>query len=196
LGLLVLVVSLTPLTPELVKHMSADWYQGNADVLVVLGGSMLVDGTGPEAALGYDSYLRCTYAAWNMQRYRYTYVVLSGPDGLAEAMARFLQLRGAKPGQLLTENAARSTEENALFVKKILDHQPGLAQHPRIAILTSDYHSLRAKLVFQHLGIPVRVIPVPDAGKRGQFIRLRWGAFEDEMEELGKFGFYKLSCKI
>jgi uncharacterized SAM-binding protein YcdF (DUF218 family) len=196
LGLLVLVVSFTPLVPALAKRLSVDWYQGDADVLVVLGGSMLVDGTGPQATLGYDSYLRCTYAAWNMQQYRYTYVVLSGPDGLAETMAKFLANRGVKPEQFLIENAAHSTAENAAFVKKILDHQAGLPPHPKIAILTSDYHSLRAQLVFQHIGMPVRVIPVPDAGKRGQSIKLRWNAFVDEAEEMAKFAFYKVTGKL
>lgn len=196
LGILLLAVSFTPLTPMVASRLSVDWYQGDADVLVVLGGSMLVDGTGPQASLGYDSYLRCTYAVWNMQQHRYKYVVLSGPDGLAETMAAFLAAHGAKPDQLLIENAARTTSQNAEFVKNILDRQAGLPSHPKIAILTSDYHSHRAQLVFLHFGLPVRVIPVPDAGKRGQFIRLRWGALIDEMEELIKFGFYQLSGQL
>jgi uncharacterized SAM-binding protein YcdF (DUF218 family) len=196
LGLLMLVVSLTPLVPLAASRLAVDWYQGDADVLVVLGGSMLVDGTGPRASLGYDSYLRCTYAVWNLQQYRYTYVILSGPDGLAEAMANFLAWRGAKPERLLIENAARTTSENAQFVKNILDRQGGLPPHPKIAILTSDYHTLRAQLVFRHVGMPVRVIPVPDAGKAGQSIRLRWNAFLEEMEEIVKFAFYKLSGKM
>jgi uncharacterized SAM-binding protein YcdF (DUF218 family) len=196
LGLLVLAVSFTPLVPMVASRLSVDWYQGDADVLVVLGGSMLVDGTGPQASLGYDSYLRCTYAAWNLQQHRYAYVVLSGPDGLAEAMAGFLAARETKSDRLLMENAARTTSQNAAFVKKILDHQIGLPPHPKIALLTSDYHSRRAQLGFQHLGMPVRVIPVPDAGKRGQFIRLRWSAFLDEMEELVKCGFYQLSGQL
>jgi uncharacterized SAM-binding protein YcdF (DUF218 family) len=196
LGLLVLAVSVTPLVSWAVPHLAVDWYDGDADVLVVLGGSMLRDGTGPQATLSYDSYLRCTYASWMLQSHRYTYVVLSGPDGVAETMADYLGARGAEPEQLLIENSARTTSQNAEFVKKILDHQPGLPPHPKIAILTSDYHSLRARLVFQHYGMPVRVIPVPDLSKRAGFPTQRWDAFLDLTEEVVKIGFYKLTGKI
>lgn len=196
LGLLVLVVSLTPLVVWISHKMAVDWYEGDADVMVVLGGSMLVDGSGPQATLGYDSYLRCAYATWSIQRHRYRYVVLSGPEGLAQAMAGYLAAHGAKPEQLLIENAARTTYQNAEFVKTILAHQAGLPANPSIAILTSDYHARRARRVFEHMGLAVRVIPVPDAAKRGQFISQRWGAFLDEAGELLKYGYYKLRGRI
>ncbi len=176
--------------------MAVDWYQGDADVLVVLGGGMLVDGTGPQATLGYDSYLRCNYAAWNMQRFKYKYVVVSGPDGLAEAMAKYLVAGGAKREQILIENAARSTAANAAFVKTILDHQAGLPQHPVIAVLTSDDHSRRARLVFEHAGLPVRVIPVPDVAKRAQSVARRWDAFLDLSQEVLKLEYYKFAGKV
>ncbi len=195
-GLLLLAVSLTPVVSIIARRMPVDWYQGDADVLVVLGGSMLVDGRGPQATLGYDSYLRCTYASWNMLQHHYSYVIVSGSDGLAEAMARYLADRLAKPQQLLIENSARTTLENAEFVKKILDHQPGLPHHPSIVILTSDYHSRRARLVFEHSGLPVHVIPVPDVLKRSQSVTLRWNAFLDLDQELLKFAYYKLTGKI
>lgn len=195
-GLLLLVVSFTPLDTWAVQHFTVDWYDGDADVLVVLGGSMLVDGTGPQATLGSDSYLRCTYAWWTTQRHRYSYVVVSGPDGLAEAMAKLLLRDGLGPARLLIENAARTTQQNAQFVKNILDHQTGLPSRPKIAILTSDYHCRRAQLVFQHLGMPVRVIPVPDVAKRGGFVTERWNAFLDLAAEFVKDGFYKLTGKI
>ena len=195
-GLLFLVVSFTPLDSWLVQHFTADWYDGDADVLVVLGASMLVDGTGPQATLGFDSYLRDTYASWAIQRHHYSYVVVSGPDGLAEALAKLLLNNGLKREQLLIENAARTTEQNAQFVKNILDHQPGLPPRPTIAILTSDYHCRRARLVFEHAGMPVRVIPVPDVGKRAGFVTARWNAFLDVAIEVVKLGFYRLNRKI
>jgi uncharacterized SAM-binding protein YcdF (DUF218 family) len=191
-----LVVTFTPCVGWMARDINVDWFEGDADVLVVLGGSMLVDGTGPQATLGYDSYLRSVYASWTMQRYRYTYVVLSGPDGLADAMAKFLVARGAKPEQLLIENSARTTSQNAEFVQKILDHQPGLPAHPKIAILTSDYHSRRAQLTFQHFGMPVRVIPVPDVAKRIGDPLQRWDAFLMLSDEFMKYEFYKVNGKI
>ncbi len=64
--------------------LATDWYEGDGDVLVVLGGSMLISGTGPNATLGYDSYLRCVYAGWYLKTYNFRFVVVSGGDGLAE----------------------------------------------------------------------------------------------------------------
>ncbi len=195
LGMLMLAVTFTPLVTWLARDLAVDWFDGDADVLVVLGGAMLVDGTGPQATMGYDSYLRCTYASWILQRYHYSYVVLSGPDGLAQAMAQYLAAHGAKE-PLLIENSARTTWQNAEFVKKILDHQPGLPPHPAIVILTSDYHTRRARLVFQHWGMPVRVIPVPDVNKRLAFPLQRWTAFLTVADEYTKLAGYQLQGKL
>jgi uncharacterized SAM-binding protein YcdF (DUF218 family) len=196
LGVLLMLVSFTPLVSWLVAGMAVDWFEGDADVLVVLGGSMLVDGTGPQATLGYDSYLRCSYASWMLRRYRYSYVVLSGPDGLAENMARYLASQTEGRPHLLIENSARTTFENAEFVKNILDRLGNLPAHPTIAILTSDYHTRRARLVFERQGMLVRVIPVPDVAKRLHFPAQRWGAFLALADEFMKDGLYKLQGKI
>jgi uncharacterized SAM-binding protein YcdF (DUF218 family) len=196
LGLLLLVISFTPLVSWVARNVAVDWYDGEADVLVVLGGSMLVDGTGAQATLGFDSYLRCAYASWNLQHHSYRYIVVSGPNGLATAMAQYLMFRGTKRSQILLETAAQTTAQNAEFVKNILDRQHDLPPHPVIAILTSDYHTRRARKVFEHAGIPVRVIPVPDLAKRDTSITGRWNAFLDLSQEFAKDGFYKLSGKI
>jgi uncharacterized SAM-binding protein YcdF (DUF218 family) len=196
LGILVLAVSFTPMVQWMARDQALEWFDGDADVLVVLGGSMLVDGAGPRAAMGYDSYLRCTYASWMIQRHRYAYVIVSGPDGLADAMASFLINRNAKTIPVLRENAAKSTSENAEFVRKILDHQPGLPSRPLIAILTSDYHCRRAQQVFQHWGMPVHVIPVPDAAKSADFPLQRWTTCLTLCDERVKYAFYKLNGRI
>jgi len=196
LGILLLAVTFTPLVTWMARDLAVDWYAGNGDVLVILGGSMLVDGTGPQSTLGYDSYLRCTYASWYLERYRFSYVVVSGPDGLAEGMAKFLIARGVKLDELLIENSARTTFQNAEFVKKILDNQRGLPAHPTIAILTSDYHTRRARLVFEHLGMAVRVIPVPDVNKELGSPEQRWIAFLTITREFGKYAIYKVEGKI
>lgn len=195
-GLLVLLVSFTPLVSWLARDIADDWYEGDADVLVVLGGSMLVDGRGPQGTMGWDSYLRCVYASWALKQHRYRYVVTSGPDGLGEAMARYLALQGTDAKTLLIEGAARTTTENAEFVKKILDRQAGVPAHPLIAVLTSDYHTRRARLVFAHAGMPVRMIPVPDLAKRDSSVGSRWTAFLDLVSEFAKTAGYKVRGRI
>jgi uncharacterized SAM-binding protein YcdF (DUF218 family) len=197
LGALLLLVTFIPAaTAWMARQLEVDWYSGDGDVLVVLGGAMLVDGTGPQSVLGYDSYLRCAYASGYLQQYRYKYVVVSGPDGLAESMARFLEMRGVLADQMLIENSARTTEQNAEFVKTILDHQSGLPAHPLIAVLTSDYHTRRARRVFERYGMVVHAIPVPHVNKALGSVEMRWDAFLTVTTELAKLAGYKVEGKI
>lgn len=197
LGVLLLLVTFIPAVTEwMARQLEVDWYSGDGDVLVVLGGAMLVDGTGPQSVLGYDSYLRCAYASGYLRQYRYKYVVVSGPDGLAEGMARFLEMRGVRVDQMLIENSARTTEQNAEYVKKILDHQAGLQAHPLIAILTSDYHTRRARLVFERQGIAVKAVPVPHVNKELGSVEMRWDAFLTVTTEVAKLAGYKVEGKI
>lgn len=196
LGVLLLLVSFTPLVSWLSRDMAVDWYDGDADVLVVLGATMLVNGPSPRAALGYESYLRCAYASWFVRQRQYRYVILSGAYGMGDTMAEYLAARGVPREKLLVENAAKSTFENAAFVKTIIEHQRDLPAHPTIAVLTSDYHTHRARAVFEHQGMRVRMIPVPDVAKRASFARQRWDVFLTLAEEYTKDVFYKLNGKI
>jgi uncharacterized SAM-binding protein YcdF (DUF218 family) len=193
---LVLIVSFTPLVPFSAGLLATDWYEGDADVLIILGGYMLVPGTGPNATLGYETYLRCVYAWWNIRRFHYRYIVVSGFDGMAEAMAAFLRDKGVDPGTILLENKAESTYQNAEFVKNLLQKQANLPPHPTLALLTSDYHARRARLVFQHAGLPVRVIPVPDLLKQSNSPAARWAGFLTLTEELLKYPLYAVEGKL
>src|ERR1700761_5302722 len=84
------VVTFTPTVKWMVQATEPDWYGGNGEVLVVLGGSMLVPGTGPGATLGHDTYLRCVYAAWISQKQTFHRIVVTGDFGSGEQMAKFL----------------------------------------------------------------------------------------------------------
>src|SRR6185437_1698006 len=168
------------------SKLATDWYDGNGDVLVVLGGSMLVPGTGPQATLGYDSYLRTAYASWVLHSRRFTWVVVSGAGGLAQAMDKFLVQNGIPPGSVLEETQATSTFENASYVKNLLAQHHLLAPACRIVILTSDFHSWRASRVFEKQGMHVRVIPVPDVIKRSSSRIYRWQGFFTLLNEFGK----------
>ena len=193
---LMLVVAFTPLVPFAASELAADWYAGDADVLIVLGGSMLVAGTGPDATLGYESYLRCVYAWWNIQRFQYSYVVVTGDNGLAETMAAFLREKGLNPNCILLENRAKSTFENALYVKKLLADRVPLPPQPRLALLTSDFHSRRAKLVFEHVGLHVMAIPVPDISKQPDSPTARVAGFFTLTGELAKYVYYAAKGRL
>lgn len=72
----------------------------------------------------------------------------------AQAMAGYLTGRGFPAGRLLLEDRSRSTEENLLFSKAIMDRlRPGA----RWVIVTSSFHALRAAIIARHLGIDGQV---------------------------------------
>lgn len=193
LGALLLSVTFTPIVPLAVEAMEPEWYDGNGDVLVVLGGSMLVSGTGPQATLGYDTYLRCTYAAWILKTRQFRRTVVTGGDGQAEAMAKFLIQNGVNPQSILAERSAQSTYENALFTRRILESQFGAKPLPKIVILTSDYHAWRARLTFKHCGLPVETIPIPDVIKRSSLRSFRLTGAITILSEWTKDIFYIIS---
>ena len=195
-GFLFLVISFTPLVRAVTVAMEQDWYDGNGDVLVVLGGSMLVTGTGANATLGHDTYLRCVYAAWILRKQKFRYVVVTGGEGAAEAMAQYLKENGVERRTIVLENRADSTYENALYTKRLLEQRYGPQNVPAVVVLTSDYHSWRARRVFEHLGFQARTIPVPDVIKQCSFVSRRWPAFLTLVDEFAKDGFYLLHGRI
>lgn len=187
-AVLLAVITFTPLVGSVAGDMATDWYEGDGNVLVVLGGSMLVSGTGPRAAPGCDTYLRTVYAAWVLHSHTYSWVVVSGGHGLAQAMKESLVRAGVAAQSILEERESESTFENAMYVKDLLQRRDLMAG--RIVVLTSDYHSWRARRVFDKFGMHVRVIPVPDVGKRAASWTYRWQGFFTLLNEFGKDAAY------
>ncbi len=194
--LFLFIVSFTPLVPAVAGRLATDWYEGDGDVLVVLGGSMLWSGTGPHASLGYDSYLRVVYASWVLHERRFPWVVVSGGGGLAQQMGNFLAQNGFPRTSILEETQSQSTFENATYVKDLLQRRNLLSSARRIVILTSDFHSWRARRVFDKQGMHVRVIPVPDVTKRSASRIYRWEGFFVLLNEFGKDAVYAVMGRI
>jgi uncharacterized SAM-binding protein YcdF (DUF218 family) len=190
------IVTFTPFVKLLVQATEPDWYSGDGEVLVVLGGGMLVPGTGPNATLSHESYLRCVYASWILARQSFRYIVVTGETGVAEAMARFLTERGTPANKILVENKATSTFENALYTRRMLDHIYGSERLPEVIVLTSDYHAWRALRVFKHVGLHAKAIPVPDILKRFAFRLERWPDFLLLLSEFTKDAGYALGGKL
>ena len=186
----------TPLVKWAAELMAVDWYEGGGDVLVVLGGDMLMPGTSPNAALGYNSYLRATYAGWMLRSFRFQRVVVSGADGVAEAMSRLLVSGGVPADAIWLDPQSHTTFDNARFVKKLLQQHGVRIASATIVLVTSDYHSWRARAVFAKAGVPVRVMPVPDVTKRAGWIPYRLEGAVTIGTELCKDAGYKLKGKI
>lgn len=195
-GVMVLLITFTPVVRLTAEMLATDWYEGDGDVLVVLGGSMLIAGTRPNATLGYDSYLRSVYAGWYLRTYSFPLVVVSGGDGVAEAMAKFLVTSGVPESSILLESRSHTTYENAEYVKTLLEQHSVLAANSRIVILTSDYHSWRARRVFERCGVQVRVAPVPDVTKRSGSLAYRLAGFVTIATEFAKDLTYAVQGKI
>jgi uncharacterized SAM-binding protein YcdF (DUF218 family) len=195
LGIVLLVVTFTPIVKWAASGLQQDWYDGDSPVLIVLGGSMLVPGTGPTATLGQDSYLRCIYAAWEFHSHRYNYVLVTGSNGLAQSMARLLVSQSVPVAQILEETAATSTYENAQFSKRILQNRYG-SNLPSVVVLTSDYHSWRALRTFQHAGFNAHVIAIPDVIKQSSRVAFRWAGFVTLCEEAAKIVYYRATGKL
>ncbi len=186
LGLLVVLVSATPLVTWWAGVLAGPWEDPDGEVLIVLGGSLLGDGV-----IGLDSYWRSVYAMWAWRNGHFQRVVLSGggpgPSAVAAVMRDFLACLGVPPGAIQVETRSRTTRENALAVQELLAGVPG-----RKVLLTSDYHMFRAHRAFQRVGLAVLPRPVPDARKRAAGWRGRWPAFLDLVAETLAIGYYYL----
>jgi uncharacterized SAM-binding protein YcdF (DUF218 family) len=185
LGLLFLIVTFTPLVNWWALMLRGDDYTEKGDVLIVLSGSMIEDGS-----MGWSSYLRTTYAAWTFRDGGFKEVVVSGgaiaaPKPVAIAMGDFLKFEGVPPEAIHLETESHSTRENALYSARLLKDLPG-----RKVLLTSDYHAFRARRAFSKAGIDVSVLPVPDVLKRSGRWLSRWSCFVELLEETVKIGYY------
>jgi len=94
-------------------------------------------------------------------------LIVSGGKGAdervseAQAMAGYLTGRGFPAGRVILEDRSRSTEENLLFSKAIVDQRrPGA----RWVIVTSSFHALRAAIIARRLGIDGQVTGAPTPG--------------------------------
>ncbi len=183
LGLLVCVVTFTPLVSWWGRILAGPWNDPKGDLLIVLGGSY-----GPDGIIGGSSYLRSHYAVLAYRRGRFHTLVLAGggqPVPVATSMRDFLACEGVPRAAMLTETASNSTRENALFTTKLLEGMPG-----KKVLLSSDFHMFRAHRVFRKLGLETLPQPIPDVSDRASSWRGRWPAFLDLLEETLKIGYY------
>jgi uncharacterized SAM-binding protein YcdF (DUF218 family) len=183
LGLLVFVVSTTPLVDWSGALLAGPWNDPRGDILIVLGA-----GAGDFGVMGSSSYLRAQYAVAAYHEGGFRTIVLSGggkPIPVAAEMRALLISAGIIPTAILTETSSTSTRENALFTKNLVAALPG-----KKVLLTSDYHMFRAYRTFRKVGLNVLPRPIPDARKRAVSFRTRWPAFTDVGIELVKIAYY------
>jgi uncharacterized SAM-binding protein YcdF (DUF218 family) len=189
LGLLVLVVMLTPVTFWWATALAGPWDDPKGDLMIVLTGSML-----DEHTIGTNSYWRAVYAARAFKEDGFEEILISGGNAepgaipAAVAMRDFVVFEGVPAERVRTETESGSTVESARNITRLLYGQ----QAKRLVLLSSDYHMYRAHRAFQKQGLRVLPRPIPDARKRyGSFYSgSRWAVFLDVAGETAKILYY------
>jgi uncharacterized SAM-binding protein YcdF (DUF218 family) len=141
---------------------------GGADFVVVLGSGLRPDGAVPPLLANRLKRGREVWAALDRRAGDFKpLLIVSGGKGddermpEASAMASYLITRGFPADRLVLEDQSRSTEENLVFSKALIDElRPGA----RVAVVTSDFHAFRAALLARRLGIRGQVTGARVAG--------------------------------
>lgn len=158
-----------------------------ADAIVVLGAGLSRTGR-PGFALTRRSLLA---AELYQQGYAPNIICTGGQAdnqvrSEAEACAEVLsQWRDVPRSAILLEDESRSTEENALFSRDIIEAQ-GFED---VLLITDSFHMLRAQFIFNTRGINVYPVAVPRAQMRDghnydyyvtrELAALHWQVFKD-----------------
>jgi uncharacterized SAM-binding protein YcdF (DUF218 family) len=137
--------------------------RGAPDGIIVLGGVIESSGPGNQIMLN-EGAERLAVVPDLARRYPNARILFSGGnaaligDGSAEASAaaRLLESFGISRDRLLLEDRSRTTLENAVFSKEIVEPKRG----DRWLLVTSAYHMPRAIGVFRKVGFPVEPYPV------------------------------------
>jgi uncharacterized SAM-binding protein YcdF (DUF218 family) len=141
---------------------------GRSGFVIVLGAGL---GPGGQVPPLLASRLDRGHSIWAALNRRATgpgpLLIVSGGQGddepvpEAAAMASYLTARGFPADHLLLEDRSRSTEENLLYSKAIMDQvQPGA----RCTVVTSDFHAFRTAMIARRLGIRGQVTGARVAG--------------------------------
>jgi uncharacterized SAM-binding protein YcdF (DUF218 family) len=134
---------------------------GGADFVIVLGAGLRPDGGVPPLLASRLDRGHGVWAALDQREPPFPpMLIVSGGKGSderqseASAMASYLVDRGFPAGRLLLEDQSRSTEENLVLSKAIMDKvRPGA----QATVVTSDFHAFRAALLARRLGLRAQV---------------------------------------
>ncbi|HEV2162001.1 MAG TPA: YdcF family protein [Stellaceae bacterium] len=150
------------------------------DGIILLGGAVDPERTAEYGQVALNrSGARVTETLRLAQRYPAARIVLSGgiggllnePTTEAAATAQLLTELGVAANRLVIEDKSRTTHENAVFSKRIVDPKPGEVW----ILVTSADHMPRAVGCFRHIGWPVVADPVDFEAARRLHISLAHG---------------------
>lgn len=128
----------------------------NEEIVIVLGCRVKWDR--PSLAL----VERCNAAAEHLKKNPNSVAILSGGQGKdenmteARCMYNLLLEMGIDSSRLYLEEHSTSTDENVRFSKKLIEAH---SLSGNIAVATSEYHQLRAKMICRRYGINPSALP-------------------------------------
>jgi uncharacterized SAM-binding protein YcdF (DUF218 family) len=135
------------------------------DGVVVLGGAVQAEESFGRGQLMVNEAAERVLALADLtRRYPAARIVFSGGGGTifteeapeADALARFIGTLGLTRERVLFENQSRTTFENAVYGRRLVDPKPG----ERWLLVTSAWHMPRAVGCFRQAGFPVVPYPV------------------------------------
>ena len=184
LGLLFVLVTVTPIVRWWARVLTGTASEPRGDVLIVLGGSILDDGT-----IGVSSYWRSVHAARIFREGGFRRMVVTGAGAsatpIAIPMRDFMVSLGVPGDAVQVETGASSTRENAVFTSRLLGASEG-----RKVLVTSDYHMFRAWRAFRKAGVDAAPSPLPDLSAASNCWSCRWQIFITLTTESVKIAYY------
>ncbi len=181
-GLVVLLVSFTPLVTWWATALAGSWRDPHGRTLIVLAGDSTDNGL-----IGRTSYLRANYAVRAYQTDNFERVLITGDLSSSTDMALFMRASGVPQDRIILETQSNSTHDSAANTAALLARDAAATD---LVLLTSDFHMWRARRAFRRAGVLAEPRPIPDALKRASRWQDRWGAFQDLVVESGKIAYY------
>jgi uncharacterized SAM-binding protein YcdF (DUF218 family) len=179
-GLIVVLVTVTPVDSWWAHAYSGPVEQPKGDVLIVLSAA-----NDDHGLISFSSYWRARYALLVWQAGGFQKIVISGGGG--PGIFNFLIAEGVPSQDIVAEWRSTSTRENGIETARLIKEMPG-----KKVIVTSDFHMYRAIRVFRKLGIDVAPMAVPDVLKSAKHWNARFPDFETLIVESVKIAYYKL----
>jgi uncharacterized SAM-binding protein YcdF (DUF218 family) len=180
IGLIVVLVTVTPIDRWWAHAYSGSIEQPSGDVLILLSAA-----NDDQGLLSFSSYWRVRYALMAWQTGSFKTIVVSGGNG--PGMVNFLVAEGVPRQTIVAEWQSHSTRENAVNTARLIQSMPG-----KKVLLTSDFHMYRSIRVFRKLGIDVTPMPIPDILKTEDHWDARIPDFEILVAESAKIVYYRL----